>query len=208
LTWVGLDGHRLSKITTENSFDPKIGKLLIPADAMEEVAHAVAEEDDVVVYLLKKSQQVVLKYATIELAARQVEGAYPDYKVALPKEEKTKLILSNGELLKAVKMAQLFSSEESANRVEFSYEKDKLTIASSGGKVGENTTVLEAKGDGEGFKAAFNAHFLSEILSRIHSEQVVFSTFIPATDDKLRGGVFREEENDNFFHLVMPLFTS
>lgn len=208
VVWVGLDGHRLSKVITDMKVESKSENLLIPAEALDEVGRSVSEDEDVTIYSVKKGQHVVLKYGTIDLATRQVEGVYPDYKVALPKEEKSKLTLSTEEFLNAIKMARLFSSDELANRIEMSYGKDKLTISSSGSKVGENTTILEVEGEGEEFKAAFNAQFLTDILSRVVSEKVEFSTFVPATDEKLRGGVFREEGNNDFFHIVMPLFTS
>jgi len=208
IVWVGLDGHRLSKVTSEMKVESKVGNLLIPAEALDEVARSITEDEELTIYSVKKGQHVVIKYGTIDLATRQIEGVYPDYKVALPKEEKSKLVLSTEEFLNAVKMARLFSSDELANRIEISYAKEKLTISSSGSKVGENTTVLSAEGEGEDFKAAFNAQFLTDILSRVTTEKVEFSTFVPATDDKLRGGVFREEGNSDFFHIVMPLFTS
>lgn len=208
MNWVGLDGHRMSKYIVEVKFEKDAEKLLIPADAMEEVARSVGEDDEVMMFTVKKGQQVVMKYGTIELAARQVEGVFPDYKVAMPKDEKTELVLNTEEFLNAVKMARLFSSEETANRVELEYAENAIKIGSSGSKVGENETVLPVKGDGESFKAAFNAQFLTDILTRIQSEKVKFSTFVPATDEKLRGGVFREIKNEDYFHIVMPLFTS
>lgn len=208
LNWVGLDGHRLSKVMMDIKYDSKLKNLLIPSDALEEVARVVTEDDDVLLYTVKKGQQVVMKYGTVELAARQVEGIFPDYKVAMPKEEKTELKLDTEEFLNAIKMARLFSSDEAANRVEVVFDGKVLTISSSGSKVGENVTKLKAGGEGENFKAAFNAQFLMDVLSRVHTESVQFSTFVPATDDKLRGGVFREEKNESFMHIVMPLFTT
>lgn len=208
VVWVGLDGHRLSKVISDIKIEGKADPLLLPADALEEVSRSISEDEDLTIYSVKKGQHVVMKFGTIDLACRQVEGVYPDYKVALPKEEKSKLTLPTEEFLNAVKMARLFSSDELANRIEMEFAKDKLTISSSGSKAGESTTVLDVEGEGEDFKAAFNAQFLSDMLSRVETEKTEFSTFVPATDEKLRGGVIREEGNPDFFHIVMPLFTS
>jgi DNA polymerase-3 subunit beta len=203
---VGVDGFRLSRVIMKADIKEGTNSFMIPYDALEEVSRFIEEDDELKIFQVKKGHHIVLKYSTVTIASREVEGVYPDYKSVLPKEEKTKIILSTEEFLNGVKVAKLFTADNVANRVELVFENGNLVIRSEGSEIGENKTEIEVESfEGENFSAAFNGSFLTDVLSRISTDKVVFATFAPSSDEKLRGGIFKELNNENFLHIVMPL---
>ena len=77
----------------------------------------------------------------------------------------------------------------------------KLNISARAEEIGDNVGEIDALIDGEPAKIAFNAKYLSDVLSVLHQNQVALETTTPSSP-----GVLRPVGVDNYIHIIMPMF--
>jgi len=80
-------------------------------------------------------------------------------------------------------------------------EAGKMTITARADEIGDNVGEIDALVDGETAKIAFNARYLSDVLSVIRQAQVSVELTTPSNP-----GVIRPIGVDNYDHVVMPMF--
>ena len=68
-------------------------------------------------------------------------------------------------------------------------------------EIGDNVGEIDALVDGEPAKIAFNAKYLSDVLSVLKQSQVALEITTSSSP-----GVFRPVGVDNYVHVVMPMF--
>ncbi len=86
-----------------------------------------------------------------------------------------------------------------------------VTVASRAEEVGENTGVIDAEitgtapdsagPDNEESKIAFNSKYISDVLSIMQTEKVSLEISSPSSP-----GVLKPVGQDNYTHVVMPMF--
>jgi DNA polymerase-3 subunit beta len=76
-----------------------------------------------------------------------------------------------------------------------------MNISARAEEVGDNMGEIDALIDGEAAKTAFNAKYLSDVLSVLDEKQVALETTTSSSP-----GVLRPVGADNYIHVVMPMF--
>jgi DNA polymerase-3 subunit beta len=205
------DGYRLSvkKIMAGRKTGKKENiDLLIPAKALLEIVRILGEAKEKKAKEEKRSiemrvtpgeNQVIFEIDDVGLVTRLLEGQFPNFEKIIPASSTTKTVIDTSELLKAVRVAAIFA-RDSANLVKLKAEKDRVTISANAPQVGENTTIIEAKTEGEESEIAFNCRYLLDLLSGASCERVSLET-----SGSLRPGVFRFVGDDSFLHIIMPV---
>ena len=211
LTFAATDGYRLSvkkieleKVAIEESKKEKVKSLVIPAKSLIEVGRILTEQQKqeknlVEMGLTKDENQAVFTFPDIELSTRLLEGEFPDYEKIIPTEYTSKIFLDKEELNQAVKIASIFA-RDSANIVRLKFTEGKLTISANSPQVGENTSEIGAKIEGEGGEIAFNYRFLLDFLNSVTAGEVVFEMTGP-----LNPGVFKVKDDPSLIHIIMPV---
>ena len=109
--------------------------------------------------------------------------------------------MSKQEFTRVTKIAGLFA-RESGGSVTLTVDSDKRTVSlhSIASELGENTSELTAKTDGDG-QITLNSRYLSEALSVIEDETIEVSF-----SGKLSPCILKSTEKDtNYYHVIMPL---
>lgn len=199
---VATDGYRLSLqkniLITEKQTGEK-PDLLIPARLLKEIILLKEEGNVLKMFVFAKNNQVIFNQSETSIIGRLIEAQYPDYEKIIPKKYETKATFQREDLQNAVKICSVFA-RETANVVKMTIEKDKIIVSANSPSVGENTVELEAKVEGEGNEIAFNARYLSEVLSNIEEEMMNFEMEGP-----FNAGVFKIAGDNSFLHLIMPI---
>jgi len=202
------DGYRLSLLRVKKgekinfSTDGDNKQLLLPGGILREVSKVFSDagEDKVALHWSEAQRQIFFSAGDIEVVVRLLEGEFPSYQAIIPKENKIEALIEKTELLQSVKVAAIFA-RESANIIKWSLSKEGLLVSANSPQVGENSTLVPvdflSAGDGE---IAFNSRYLLDLLSRIEGDKVKFSM-----NDALKPGVFQEESNSGFLHVIMPV---
>ena len=210
LNAVATDGNRLSRVFVEGE-QTKIESMSIPGDALDELSRTVHDlgdtaEDHVDIYMV--NNQAVFKYKNAELAARLIEGVFPDYKNVIPTEFKFAVKLLKAELLQSLRISGVFTRNLSVPRVGlvFDFANGKLAFNAEASEIGENNTVIDmevVEGSDE-IKSMFNAKSLQDALSHLSTETVVLRGFVTKRVEGAVGIVVMEENNENFLHMMAP----
>ena len=199
LTVVATDGRRLALADQELDF-PKSGEreFILPAKAVHELQRLLGDKEDVSFAVLEN--QILFSFNQTVIAAKMVEGNYPNYRQVIPAEAKERVTLERELFLNSVRRVALLSSEKT-NSVKLTFAKHNLEIAANTPDVGEAHESIPVQYKGKDFTMAFNPDFLADPLKNIDSDTIHFD-FI----DELSPGVIRY--NKPFLYVIMPMRTA
>jgi len=208
LTMAAADGFRLSVRKAQLSQSaPKALSVVIPARALNELARAASDPEEPIYMVVPKSRgQVLFRVKDVEIVSQLIEGAFPDYQQIIPRNYKSRTLVSTTAMLKACQQAEIFAREGS-NVARFDIKQSsgemqpsEVEISATSEETGKNETIVEATVDGGGVLIAFNVKFLREALEVIKTPNVALETSAANAP-----GVLRPVGDDNFLHVIMPM---
>ncbi|MEK7557774.1 MAG: DNA polymerase III subunit beta [Patescibacteria group bacterium] len=209
LVLAATDSYRLAEKKIEiktNSEEEK--KIIVPVKTLQELIRILSgiqtnlvEEEDNELRFYVSDNQILFTYKSTELVSRLIEGQYPDYQQIFPTTSKTQVVISRTELIRATKLASLFSKTGINDiNLDFPKEKNQLVISSTSGQTGENVTNLEAKVSGEDNGIVVNGRYLLDGLSNIEGEVVRLEII-----DNNTPCVIKSEKDTNYLYVIMPI---
>lgn len=186
------DGYRLSLVTirAEGSVG---GAAVIPSRFLSEAEKFSKEEG--VSLGVGKTGEVGVVGADGWISGRTLTGEFPPAEKIIPQNFDLSISINRAELERAVKVAVIFA-RSAANIIKWEIRSGKLRVSANSPQVGENETVLEVEGKGEG-EIAFNGRYLLDYLGSADEDVVNFSM-----EDSLKPGVFKSK---NYLHVIMPV---
>jgi len=198
------DGYRLAEKKVELSQEMPEGKFIIPGRSMQEVER-IFSEDDREITITTEENQISFQNENIYLVSRLIEGQYPDYKQIIPKDFKTRAMVSKEELNGALKLAGIFSTIQTKD-VKLKTDKDKINIHATSGELGEHDASIKAEIEGDKIEVVFNYQFLQDGLNSMSEDEIIFSlngsegpSLITGWDSK------KQKEVPGFRYIVMPI---
>lgn len=213
LILVSTDSYRLAekKVTLKSNVQNQDGfKIIIPAKTIQELVKILSniKDDEVVeiedaksVEFYVSENQVMFKFGPVELISRLIEGQYPDYKQIIPNNNKTRIVVNKNELVRAVKMASLFSKAGINDvNLDFPKDKNKIIISSVSGQTGENITELDAVVDGEDNGVVVNYRYLLDGINNLEGDNIVMDVV-----DNNTPFILRSEGKPDYLYLIMPI---
>ncbi len=201
VTMVSTDGFRLSEVrgklktpsTIERSF-------IIPVAAFQELEKLFsAGSDEVRFYLTQDENQIIFDLLHLQLATRLLEAEYPDYEKILPQDFQLNAVVSQRELLQALRSVAIFA-QHNGQTVYLTFDKDHLTLAAQSAELGSTRIELPAEIKGGPLKMAFNVNFLREGVEAIDGEELKLEAKDPLAPIKLSA-----PEQKDYFHIIMPI---
>ncbi|MFQ3676213.1 MAG: DNA polymerase III subunit beta [Endomicrobiia bacterium] len=211
LNIVSTDRFRLSKYSIEVDNDSKIENApIIPYNALENISRLCQESEDDFVegFLVNKNNQVLFKSGRIEVSSSLIDGEFPNYQAFMPQKTLCTYKVNVQAFIDAVKLSNVFAKTEDSLKIVFqkTLDSDHLLLSSRVSEVGEYETELDVEVifEEEGIDINFSPKKVLDILSRITTENVYLDIVVhPRTEHRML--IFREENNDNFIHLLTPL---
>ncbi|MDO9399285.1 MAG: DNA polymerase III subunit beta [bacterium] len=209
LVLAATDSYRLAekkiKIKTNNNEEERI---IVPVKTLQELVRILAgiqislddkEEDNLKIYV--SDNQILFAYKSMELVSRLIEGQYPDYQQIFPTTSKTQALINRTELIRATKLASLFSKIGINDiNLDFPKEKNQLVLSATSGQSGENVTNLEAKVFGEDNGIVVNYRYLLDGLNNIEGEMVKLEII-----DNNTPCIIRSEKETDYLYIIMPI---
>lgn len=199
---VATDGHRLAKMATENKqLKGMYEDVIVPPKVLNLIPKFVAGEGQEIGIIFGENN-IIFNLGDIVLMSRLLEGPYPNFDQVIPQENDKKLTINKDDLAGAVRRVAILSNALT-HQVKFSLKENNLTLSTTNADVGgEGKEALECDYTGEAIELGYNGNYITEILSKIEGEEVVFelSTSVSA------GVVYSPEvPKEDFLCLVMPL---
>lgn len=208
VTMAAADGFRLS--VRKAQLSQKVSNpinIIIPARALNELARVANDPEEPIYMVVPKNRgQVLFRVKDVEVVSQLIDGTFPDYHQIIPRNYKSRTLVSTATLLKACKQAEIFAREGSnVARLDIKESKgdmqpSEVEISATSEETGKNETIVEATVDGSSVLIAFNVKFLREALEVIKTPNVALETSAANTP-----GVLRPVGDDNFLHVIMPM---
>ena len=213
-TMAAADGFRLAVQHGELAQStPEEMSVIIPARTMNEIQRLLGDNSEPVEIMLTPQRgQVMFRIQggdTVELVSQLLQGTFPNYDQLIPQGYTTRAILDLQETLRAARTAAIFARDGS-NIVRMHVQPNdgesdtggRLLISARSEEVGDNEDVVDvAELEGEEGKIAFNSRYLLDVLSVLERGRVAIETTTSSSP-----GVFKPTDNDDYVHVVMPMF--
>jgi len=208
LTLAAADGFRLAvhNASLLSSIKDKIA-IIIPARALNELNRFLAEQDEPVeITLNQQKNQIMFNLKNIQMVSQLIQGTFPNYSQLIPQSYVTRAVINVAEFLRATRMSSIFARDGSGIVRLVVTPGDgpaagKITVSARAEEIGDNVGDIDALVDGEAAKIAFNAKYLTDVLTIMHQPQVALETTTPSSP-----GVLRPIGTDNYVHIIMPMF--
>lgn len=207
VTFVSADGFRLSVRSAVLSSQVSAPvSVIIPAKALQDVSRILGDQESPVeIAITENRSQVLFHLENTDIVSQLIDGNFPDHTQIVPKGYSTRTIMNTSELQNAVKAASVFAREASnIVRLNISSGNDmgggKVVIAAQSAETGDNVGEIDATVDGDPIEIAFNARFLSDVLTVLNTPQVALETSSAASP-----GVVKAVGRDDFTHVIMPM---
>ncbi|MCA9382581.1 DNA polymerase III subunit beta [Candidatus Dojkabacteria bacterium] len=206
LSLVGVDGFRLSKTKLNvEHIDSKFNEV-IPAKALNEISKVAkeADESDVIeLYSIKGNNQVVFKFRESTFVSRLIDGEFPEYRDILPESKVLELSFNKEKFNDAIKIINIFARNIVGNKTIFNIDTldSKLTMSASLAEVGSDEVTLEVEGvKGTDMQIGYSAKYLADMAASMDGEIITFET-----NGSTAPGKFFSPDNENYFHIIMPM---
>ncbi len=198
VVFAATDSFRLAEKRIKNK-TPNFGNILIPFKNTQEIIKVLEEGDESVRVCINKNQITIFSESTT-LTSRVVDGTFPDYHQIIPKEFKTEAVLLKDDLLRALKIATIFSDTFNQVNITVVPRDKKFELTTKNNNIGESTTVLDAAISGEPTEANFNYRYIADCLQSISTDSVSLAFSGPS-----RPVVIKGVGDKSFMYLVMPM---
>ena len=208
ITMAAADGFRLAvrKATLSNAMPSPISAI-IPARALNELARVAGDGEESIYMVMPKGRgQVLFRVKDVEVVSQLIDGTFPDYHQIIPRNYKSRTLVSTNAMLKACRQAEIFAREGSnvarldIKPAQSDMQPSEVEISATSEETGRNETIVEATVDGGGMLIAFNVKFLREALEAVKTPNVAMETSGPNAP-----GVIRPVGNDEYIQVIMPM---
>jgi DNA polymerase-3 subunit beta len=200
------DGFRIAVRNADltNSIGNPV-KVIIPARSLGELARVATDGNETVTMVVPPDRgQAIFHMKDVELVTQLIEGNFPDYRAILPRNFKTRTIISTSEFLKACRQAEIIAREGNfvirlkiqpqeggPGAVEFSTQSEEM---------GSGEVVVDANIEGPELLIAFNVRYMSEVLEVIGTPNTVLETNANNTP-----GMLSPVGDESYKHVIMPM---
>ncbi len=199
LTFVATDSFRLAE-KKPGAKTSDFESILIPQRNVAEIIRVFEGIDTDITLIFGENQVSFAIDKELYLVSRVVDGAFPDYKQIIPKENKTEVSILKQDLVNALKISNLFSDNFNQVKFHLDNENDIFEITSKNTEKGESRTSVPSSIRGESVDINFNQKYITDCFNSIKSES--FQVFFNGVG---RPMVIRGVGDHSFMYLVMPL---
>ena len=208
ITFVATDAHKLVRYRRKDVTSDVSTNFILPKKPTIIVKNILAgrkEESDITIEY--NNTNLFITFDNFYIVCRLVDGRYPNYEAAIPKDNPNKLIIDRQSFLNTLRRVSIFASE-ATRQVRLSISADKLEISAEDLELSNNAReTLPCQYEGDPMDIGFNAKFLTEMIGNLDSEQVLIELSHPS-----RAGIifpyYTEEDADkadDILMLVMPV---
>jgi DNA polymerase-3 subunit beta len=200
LRFVATDGHRLVRYINKTIKTGTDEQYIVPERAIT-VLSKLLGETDIKIYLSKS--HIAFHIGDTEFITRLIGEKYPAYNSVIPLENENILSVKRRELMSTIKRMMLFSSS-SSKQVKFSISKNKIEISAEDIDLGSNAVeTIPCEYSGEQIDIGFNTQYVSDILTHVNDENVIFKLHSPTKASIIEPG--KIQEGEDLMLLLMPV---
>jgi DNA polymerase III subunit beta len=203
MVMVSTDGHRLSLFSRQGAGNAGgSAEAIVPPKSLLQAAQIVGSGEELKQVVVGDGA-ILFDFGTTTVFSKLIEGPYPNFRQVIPASNSKRVFVANDQLSAAVKRVSVLSNAVT-HQVKLEIDAAKMELSTRNDDIGgESRDGIEVRYDGEPIVAAYNANFLSDILRRIDSDEVMLELETPKTACIIRP--VGEPGADSYLYLIMPL---
>ncbi|MEG2728634.1 MAG: DNA polymerase III subunit beta [Mucinivorans sp.] len=185
ITFVATDAHRLVRYQNTSVTVAQAASFILPAKPSTLLRSVMPRDEKAMIDVAFDSKNVVFTLPNHRLVCRLIEGNYPNYNAVIPLNNTNNLSLDRGEFMASLRRVSVCSNQASG-LVRLSLSSKGLAITAQ--DFDYNTSAednIACVYTGPAMEIGFKAPFLLDILSNIHTTEVMISLA-----DSSRPGLF------------------
>jgi len=198
---VATDGHRLVRLDLPELQTDASVDFIVPEKATK-LAGRIVDDDEVCTMRVDEGH-VSFEFENAHVFARLIDETYPNYEAVIPDENDRNLVVDREDMLNAVKRVGLYSSSMT-NQIRLDIAAEAVTISAEDvERSSEAEETIHCDYDSEEMEIGFNSEYLTEVLSNVDCEEVVFELSSPN-----RAGIVlprQQAEDEDILMLIMPV---
>ncbi len=206
-TFVATDAHKLVRYRRSDIHSDNPTSFILPRKPVTMLRNILAnQKEDQEVKLEFNNTNAFFTFDNFYIICRLVDGKYPNYDAAIPKENPNRLTVDRNSFLNTLRRVALFANQAS-HQVRLSIQERELVVSAEDLEFSNDASEkLPCQYEGEPMEIGFNAKFLAEMVSNIDTEQILIEMSHPS-----RAGIIfpiREDEGESpedILMLVMPV---
>lgn len=200
LSLVSVDGCRLA-LRREAIEGGEDFRFIVPGKTLSELLKLLSRFSGGEAEVLVKagSKHIVFDCGGYQVISRLLEGEFIDYNTAIPKEHKTRVILSAREFAESIGRASIIINEKIKNPVKAVFEENRVSISCET-PMGKVSDQMSAEIEGSPVRVGFNNKFMTDALKASEEDELVLEINTAFSPIKLL-----PKEGDSFTFLVMPM---
>lgn len=207
ITFVGTDAHKLVRYRRTDFTNDIPTSFILPKKPLNLIKNIlVSYKEDADILMEYNIKNVSFKFENYSVVCRLIEGKYPNYDAAIPKENPNKLIIERASFLSSVKRVSLFANQ-STQQVRLKLGGNEMIISAEDIDFSNAAKEkLSCNYAGDDLEIGFNAKYLLEMLNNIETEYILLEMSQPN-----RAGIIypyeegAEETPESILMLVMPV---
>ena len=132
-----------------------------------------------------------------------IEGEFPNYSQIIPNTKNVSFQVLKEELSNTVKIAGIFARNVIGNKARFKFDPEKKTLELFANvvDVGNNESkVTISKPEGDKLETAYNMKFLQDMINVINGDEILYES-----EGITSPGVFKDKDDPDFLHIIMPM---
>ncbi len=204
ITFVATDAHRLVRFINSTVSNSESTSFILPTKPANLLRSILPKDQSAMVTVEYDDKNVIFTMASHKLICRQIEGNYPNYNAVIPKGNDNKITVDRSSFMASIRRVSVCSSQASGLiRLRLTAEGIGITAQD----LDYNTSAedfIACEYNGAEMEIGFKAPFLIDILSNIHSSEVLIEL-----SDPTRPGLFMpvsdDSEGSNILMLLMPM---
>lgn len=194
------DGHRLSLVQATMEGLPAGKGVIVPRKGVQEIAKVLESAEGEVTLHFSSSGLVFLESQNTELAIRNIQGEFPDYKQVIREQSPSSAEINIGMWADSLRRVAILSNERT-HGVRLQFEAGNLEVSTTSPELGEATDALEISYTGQPLTLGFNVRYLLDALDTFDRA----ATASVGLKDETNPAVITVDEDPTFLYVVMPM---
>lgn len=207
-TFVATDAHKLVRYRRNDIHSDEMASFILPRKPVMMVKNILSSnKEEFEVNLEYNNTNVIFSFDNFMILCRLVEGKYPNYEAAIPKENPNKLTVDRQTFINTLKRVSLFANQ-STWQVRLSINERELQVMSEDLEFSNKAQeTIPCSYEGEPMEIGFNARFLTEMVSNLDTEQILIELSHPSRAGIIFPINIDEEaaKGEDILMLVMPV---
>ncbi len=202
ITTVGTDGRRLAcmvgKGTPIGGFKPSGNSTIVPTKTLQLMERSINEQDELV-GIAARSNDIVIKTNRCTLFSQLVEGRYPNWRQVMPSREgRTRIEGLVGPFFAAIRQASIVADTESRG-VEFNFANGSLVVSARAAEKGNSRIEIPIAYEGEPIAITMDYRFVQDFFKVLDPDR----SFAVEVRSNAEPAMFSTD--DGFTYVVMPM---